>query len=81
VEALRIIRVAAKPLVIHCWHGSDRTGIVCAAYRIVFQDWTPAAALDEMVNGGYGYHAMFANLPELILAADWPAVKARVMAE
>ena len=35
-EALRIIRDEPKSLLIHCWHGSDRTGTVVAAYRIVF---------------------------------------------
>lgn len=28
LSALRIVRKAEKPLLIHCWHGSDRTGAV-----------------------------------------------------
>src|SRR5512143_104203 len=27
-EALKIIRTADGPVLIHCWHGSDRTGLI-----------------------------------------------------
>jgi protein tyrosine/serine phosphatase len=32
-EILAIVRVAPKPLLIHCQAGADRTGLVAAAYR------------------------------------------------
>jgi len=35
IEALRAIDQAEKPVLIHCWHGSDRTGVVSAMYRMV----------------------------------------------
>jgi len=56
VDALRIIKNRNGPVLLHCWHGSDRTGATVAAYRIVFNNWSKAQAIDEMVNGGYGYH-------------------------
>ena len=34
IEALRIIKNRKAPIVIHCHHGSDRTGAVCALYRV-----------------------------------------------
>ena len=40
VEALRIIISATGPVAVHCWHGSDRTGAVIVAYRLVIQDWS-----------------------------------------
>lgn len=70
VTALKALLAAPKPTVVHCWHGSDRTGAVVAAWRIAMQGWTPADALDELVNGGYGHHAMFANLRVLISGLD-----------
>ncbi|WP_428035504.1 fused DSP-PTPase phosphatase/NAD kinase-like protein [Amphritea sp.] len=71
IEALRIIRNSKGPLLVHCWHGSDRTGTVVATYRIVEQGWSKQQALDEMINGGYGYHAaIFPNLVELIKGLD-----------
>lgn len=57
IDALRIIKNRKGPILIHCWHGSDRTGTTIAAYRIIFNNWSKAQALDEMTNGDYGYHA------------------------
>ena len=70
VAALRIIRQSDGPIVIHCWHGSDRTGTVSALYRIVFQNWSKEEAIDELMKGGYGYHAMYKNIPAFIRSAD-----------
>lgn len=39
-NCLALVASAPKPVLVHCWHGSDRTGIVAAAYRIVFQQWS-----------------------------------------
>ncbi len=79
VEALRIIRNAEGPILIHCWHGSDRTGLVSAMYRIVFQGWPKEDAIDELMHGGYGYHAMYKNIPEFIRQADIEQVKQGVL--
>ena len=67
VDALRIIKSRKGPVLVHCWHGSDRTGVTIAAYRIVFNNWSKSQALDEMNNGGYGYHSnIYPNLVTLI---------------
>lgn len=80
VAALRIIRDAPKPVMVHCWHGSDRTGSVVAAYRIVFQGWTREAALDELRYGGFGYHEKwFPNIITLFETLDAGKLRARVM--
>jgi tyrosine-protein phosphatase SIW14 len=59
LKALRVIADAEKPILIHCWHGSDRTGVVSAMYRMVFQGWSREAAIDELIHGGYGYHQRY----------------------
>lgn len=70
-QALRWIRDTPKPVLVHCWHGSDRTGVVIAAYRMVFERWTREAAVDEMVAGGFGYHArLYPNLLRLLESVD-----------
>ncbi len=80
VAALRQFRTAPKPVLVHCWHGSDRTGSVVAAYRIVFQNWTPAAALDELRHGGYGYHEKwFPNIIKLFETLDAADLRKRVL--
>ena len=40
IAVLKLIRDAQKPVLVHCWHGSDRTGFVVAGYRMVFMNWT-----------------------------------------
>lgn len=70
VLALRALLDAPKPVVVHCWHGSDRTGAVVAAWRVALEGWTPAEALDEMTAGGFGHHERYDNLRALVLALD-----------
>jgi protein tyrosine/serine phosphatase len=67
VKAMVFMQSAEKPVLVHCLHGSDRTGAVIAAYRIVHNGWTKEEAIKELVEGGYGYHATwFPNIIELI---------------
>ncbi|OQY58055.1 MAG: protein tyrosine phosphatase [Desulfobacteraceae bacterium 4572_88] len=71
IRALSIIQKRKGPILIHCRHGSDRTGVVIAAYRIIFQQWSKMKASDEMANGGYGYHStIYPNLIKLIKNLD-----------
>ena len=58
------LRDAEKPVLVHCWHGSDRTGAVLAVWRMVEEGWPREVAIDEFVNGGYGYHDEW--FPELV---------------
>jgi protein tyrosine/serine phosphatase len=41
------------PVLIHCFAGSHRTGAYCAVYRMEYQQWSNADALDEMKEYGY----------------------------
>lgn len=80
IAALRIIRSSNGPVLIHCWHGSDRTGAVSALYRIVFQNWTKEQAIDELKNGGYGYHSIYGNIPRFIQDASIEEIRQKVFA-
>ena len=79
VAALRQYRAAPKPVIVHCWHGSDRTGAFVAAYRIVFDGWTREAALDEFRHGGFGFHEKwYPNLVSLLEKLDTEKLRRRV---
>ena len=75
LRALVILRAAEKPLLVHCMHGADRTGLVMAVYRMVEQSWSKEAALDEMQNGGYGFHTIWMNIPRFIKKMDVQAFR------
>jgi protein tyrosine/serine phosphatase len=62
VSALRIIKNKKGPILIHCHHGSDRTGLIIAMYKIVFRNTAKKDAVDEMVNGGFGFHEIYDNI-------------------
>jgi len=44
------------PVFVHCMHGADRTGTMCAIYRMAVMGWSRDRALEEMIMGGFGYH-------------------------
>ncbi len=55
------------PVFVHCWHGSDRTGLMCAAYRIFVQGWSRAEAVREMREGGFGFHTAWGDIDGYLL--------------
>jgi tyrosine-protein phosphatase SIW14 len=56
VEVLKWIMISEKPVLLHCKHGSDRTGCIVAAYRMCISGWTKEEAIREFREGGFGYH-------------------------
>ena len=64
---LKLIKERQKEgaVLIHCYHGADRTGIMVAMYRIIYHNWTIEQAKKEMINGPYGYHSVWKNLEAL----------------
>lgn len=82
ITVLRIIRTGQKPILLHCWHGSDRTGFAIAGYRMVFMDWSAADAIEELRQGGYGYHAsLYPNIAKVLQKMDVAAVKKAVFSD
>jgi len=68
----------AQPVFVHCHHGADRTGALCAAYRIVVDDWSKEAAIREMTLGGYGYHPIWFNLILTIESLNVERIRAAI---
>ncbi|MCL2524169.1 MAG: dual specificity protein phosphatase family protein [Betaproteobacteria bacterium] len=80
VAALRAIEAAKKdgPVLIHCQHGADRTGVVSAMYRIVEQGWTREQASRELRKGDFGFHGIWVNIPRYLEKVDIEAVRAAI---
>jgi len=76
LTALKIIKISKKPLLIHCLHGSDRTGCVIAAYRMVYNNYTKEQAIAELMEPQFGYHqTWFPNIIELLNGLDVEGLK------
>ncbi len=81
IANLRAIRAAqAKgPVLVHCRHGADRTGLTIAMYRMVVQDWSREDARREMLEGGYGFHSIWKNITNYIDTVNIAVIKTAVM--
>jgi len=69
---------ARTPILVHCQHGADRTGIMIALYRIIIQNWTRDEAIREMTTGGYGFHSVWQNLVTYVRDFDVDAMRANL---
>ena len=74
---LRIVSTRG-PVFVHCRRGADRTGVMCAMYRIIMQSWTPEEAIDEMVRGGYQFTKSWRHLIDYVRGADVVRIKTLV---
>ncbi|MBK5440779.1 dual specificity protein phosphatase family protein [Pseudomonas sp. TH32] len=72
LAALRAIQDAEGngPVLMHCKHGSDRTGLMAAMYRVVVQGWSKEEALSEMTLGGFGASSGFKDGVRYMMKAD-----------
>ena len=79
VAFLRIVSDPnCTPVYVHCQRGIDRTGMMCAAYRMLICGWSKQEAIDEMTRGPFGYDAVFVNVPEFLRGLDVEALRREV---
>ena len=78
-DVIRFLKIATDPkrapVLVHCQHGADRTGTMCAIYRVAVQGWTKEEAIGEMTGGGFGFHEIWKNLPSWIKDLDVDSVR------
>lgn len=48
-----VLDPARRPVYFHCAHGQDRTGTMCAVYRMEVEGWSPEDAFAEMQEFGF----------------------------
>lgn len=73
-DILAVLRIlndpANQPILVHCTHGADRTGLMMASYRMIVQGWSKQAAIAEMKKGEYEYHVIWKNIEHRIHKMD-----------
>lgn len=78
-HVIQFLKIAADtnraPVLVHCQHGADRTGTMCAMYRMAVQGWPREEAIREMTEGGYGYHIVWDNLIEFLKTVDIESIR------
>lgn len=71
VRFLKIVTDANKlPVFVHCQRGADRTGTLCAVYRVVVCGWSKEKAIREMTEGGFGFNPAWRNLVDYVRQMD-----------
>lgn len=77
IEVLRSIRQAQSRgrVLIHCKHGQNRTGLIAAMYRVIYQNWSKEQALAEMRGGGFGGQERMDDAERYLHDADIPALR------
>ncbi|QIT19694.1 dual specificity protein phosphatase family protein [Acinetobacter pittii] len=65
MQQIKLAKQNDQRVLLHCYHGSDRTGASVAMYRIIFENWAIDDAVKEMKHGGYGYHIIWKNIDRL----------------
>ncbi|OGP56435.1 MAG: hypothetical protein A2Y65_11425 [Deltaproteobacteria bacterium RBG_13_52_11] len=78
-DIIRFLRITTDkdrtPVFAHCQHGADRTGLMCAIYRVAICNWTKEEAIREMTQGGFGHHTIWKNLIKFIEDLDIEGIK------
>jgi protein tyrosine phosphatase (PTP) superfamily phosphohydrolase (DUF442 family) len=80
-DAIKFLQIVTNPkrspVLVHCQHGADRTGTMCALYRVAVQGWSKEEALQEMVQGGFGFHGIWENLIRWMNGLDIERIQKR----
>jgi protein tyrosine/serine phosphatase len=65
VSFLKVVNDPAnQPVFVHCWQGSDRTGMMVLSYRVSQQGWTVEDAIKELPN--FGFHPVWKSIREYV---------------
>ncbi len=80
-EVVRFLKIVTDPnrtpAFVHCQRGADRTGTMCAIYRIAVQGWRKDEAIEEMTKGGFGFYTRWQNLIDYIRELDIEEIKSQ----
>ena len=78
-DVVRFLQIVTDPdrtpVLVHCRRGADRTGMMCAIYRVAVNGWSKAEAIHEMTDGGFGFDERWQNLVAYVRELDVDELK------
>lgn len=78
-EVARFLKIVADtnnlPVFVHCERGADRTGMMCAMYRVAVCGWTKDEAIKEMTEGGFHFSQLWQNIIRYVHGANVEKLK------
>ncbi len=81
-DVVRFLRIIADtnnlPVFVHCQRGADRTGMLCAMYRMTMCDWTREEAIREMRAGGFNFYPGWKSIVTYVETADVDRLKKKL---
>lgn len=79
-NVIKFLKAVANPnngiIFVHCQHGSDRTGMMIAIYRMFVQGWTADEAMQELPS--FGFHEIYSSIREYISKFDVQLMRQKV---
>jgi len=80
-DVIRFLQIATDPartpVFVHCKRGADRTGLVCAVYRMVVCKWPREKAVRETTEGGFGFAKKWKNIVKYLEHLNVEEIKRR----
>jgi protein tyrosine phosphatase (PTP) superfamily phosphohydrolase (DUF442 family) len=80
-EVVQFLKLATdkncQPVYVYCNRGADRTGMMCAVYRVLVCGWSREEALHEMSQGPFGYNPIWKKLRCYVETFDAEYIKCR----
>jgi len=79
-NVIKFLKVVTEPnngiMFVHCQHGSDRTGMMIAVYRMFVQGWNADEAMEELPS--FGFHEIYHSIRQYLKNFDVQSMRQKV---
>ena len=79
-NVIKFLNVVTNPnagiMFVHCQHGSDRSGMMIAVYRMFVQGWTADESMEELPR--FGFHEIYQGIRQYLKEFDVRSIRQKV---